>query len=192
MTRQGFYFDNRRCVGCRTCQVACKDKNDLAVGILFRRVDSYQVGTYPDAMLYHYASTCNHCEAPECVAVCPNQAMYVDEEDGTVQHDDSKCIGCQYCVNACPYGVPQYRPDLKISGKCDACFALRGAGEENACVAACPMRALDFGDIEELRAKYPDAVDAIAALPDPSKTHPSVLIEAKPSSLETEFTEILI
>lgn len=192
MARKGFYFNMALCMGCRTCQVACKDKNDLEIGTVYRRVETYEVGVYPAATSYQLTRTCNHCEEPECVRVCPVGAMHVDEADGTIQHDDETCIGCKNCVNACPYGVPQYRPDLKISGKCDACFALRGAGEENACVAACPMRALDFGDIEELRAKYPDAVDAIAALPDPSKTRPSVLIEAKPSSLETEFTEILI
>ncbi|MEQ3363144.1 4Fe-4S dicluster domain-containing protein [Raoultibacter massiliensis] len=192
MTRQGFYFDNRRCVGCRTCQVACKDKNDLAVGILFRRVDSYQVGTYPDAMLYHYASTCNHCEAPECVAVCPNQAMYVDEEDGTVQHDDSKCIGCQYCVNACPYGVPQYLEDVQLTHKCNACIELRSNGEQPACVAACPMRALEFGPIDELRAAHPDAVDEIAVLPDSDKTHPSLAIMPKGAALEADPVAVIL
>ncbi len=108
MSKMGFYFNQKKCVGCRTCQVACKDKNDLEVGELFRHVTSYQAGKYPNAMLYHYAATCNHCMDPACVAACPNGAMYVDEEDGTVQHDDTKCLGCQYCVEACPYSVPVY------------------------------------------------------------------------------------
>lgn len=184
MARQGFYFNNRKCAGCRTCQVACKDKNDLRVGELFRRVASYQVGAYPNAMLYHYASTCNHCETPACVSVCPNQAMYINEEDGTVQHDDSKCIGCQYCVNACPYGVPQYMEDIQLTHKCDACIDLRQNGELPACVAACPMRALEFGPIDELRAAHPDAVNQITVLPDPSQTNPSVAIDAKRAALE--------
>lgn len=192
MDRKGFYFDNRKCTGCRTCQVACKDKNDLQVGTLFRRVTSYQAGAYPNAMLYHYAASCNHCEKPECVAVCPNGAMYINEEDGTVQHDDSKCIGCQYCVKACPYGVPQYVEDIKLTHKCDACFQLRANGEDPACVAACPMRALEFGPIDELRAAHPDSVDQIAVLPDAAQTNPSLAINAKEAALEPKFTSVIL
>ena len=129
---QGYYFDQKACIGCRTCQIACKDKNDLEVGILFRKVLSFEVGAYPETGIYHYSGSCNHCENPACVEVCPNQAMYIDEEDGTVQHDDSKCIGCEYCVKACPYGHPQYIADLRIVHKCDGCIGLRSAGERPA------------------------------------------------------------
>ena len=107
MGRKGFYYDQSACIGCRTCQAACKNKNQLEVGTLFRQVHTFETGQYPAPKSYHYAATCNHCENPACVAVCPNAAMFIDEADGTVQHDDTKCIGCQYCVNACPYGVPQ-------------------------------------------------------------------------------------
>ncbi len=192
MARKGFYFDMALCMGCRTCQVACKDRNGLETGTIYRRVETYEVGAYPTATAYQLSRTCNHCENPECVRVCPVGAMHVDEEDGTVQHDDETCIGCESCVKACPYGVPQYRPDFEISGKCDACLPLRQAGEENACVAACPLRAIEFGDIEELRARHPEAVDAIAVLPDPSQTAPSVAIGAKPAALEAGFTQIVI
>ena len=177
--RKGFYFNQQACIGCKTCQVACKDKNDLDVGILFRHVTDYEVGAYPAVKAYHYAATCNHCENPACTAVCPNAAMYISEEDGTVQHDDEKCIGCQYCVKACPYGVPQYVEALQKTHQCDACVKLREAGENPACVASCPMRALEFGPIEELRAAHPDAVDDIVILPDPSQTNPSVAVDAK-------------
>ena len=64
------------------------------------------MGEYPAVQTYHYSGSCNHCEKPECVAACPNAAMYIDEEDGTVQHDDEKCIGCQYCVKARRTGTP--------------------------------------------------------------------------------------
>ena len=191
MARKGFYFDMALCMGCRTCQVACKDRNGLETGTIYRRVETYEVGAYPTATAYQLSRTCNHCENPECVRVCPVGAMHVDEEDGTVQHDDETCIGCESCVKACPYGVPQYRPDFKISGKCDACLPLRQAGEENACVAACPLRAIEFGDIEELRARHPEAVDAIAVLPEP-KTEPSIAIEAKPAALEPDPVSALM
>lgn len=179
-------------MGCRTCQIACKDKNGLEIGTIYRRVETYEVGEYPTPMTYQLSRTCNHCEDPECVRVCPVGAMYVDEDDGTVQHDDDKCIGCQSCVKSCPYGVPQYRAELNIAGKCDACLPLRKAGEVNACVAACPLRALEFGDIDELRAAHPDAVDAIAVLPDPSQTTPSLAINAKQAALEQGYTKFII
>lgn len=187
---QGFYFNQQACIGCRTCQIACKDKNDLEVGTLFRKVLSFEVGTYPEAKLYHYSGSCNHCENPACVEVCPNQATYINEEDGTVQHDDEKCIGCEYCVKACPYGHPQYIEELKVVHKCDGCIGLRSAGEQPACVAACLMRALEFGAIDELRAAHPDATDEIAVLPDASQTNPSIAVDPRSAALEQEFRQL--
>ena len=192
MARSGFYYNQEACIGCRTCQIACKDKNDLEVGTLFRRVTDYVTGSYPRPASYHYAATCNHCENPACVAVCPNAAMYIGEEDGTVQHDDEKCIGCEYCVKACPYGVPQYIESIQKTHKCDACIQLRGAGEHPACVAACPMRALEFGPIDDLRAAHPEAVNQIAVLPDASQTNPSVAVDAKTVALEEKPVPVLL
>ncbi len=188
----GFYVDLSSCIGCRTCQVACKDRRDIQVaGPRLRRVDSFECGTYPDVAMFHLNTSCNHCESPACVANCPTGAMYIDEEDGTTQHDDEVCIGCETCVKSCPYEVPQYRPELKIVGKCDACLSLRKNGEENQCVAACPMRALEFGDVDELRAAHPDAVDKIAVLPTPD-TKPSLAIDPKPAALEEDWFSVLV
>lgn len=192
MTKQGFYFNMAACIGCRTCQIACKDKNNLAIGDVFRRLEDYEVGMFPNATVYHYSRTCNHCENPACVQVCPNSAMYISEEDGTVLHDDEKCIGCQYCVNACPYGVPTYIESLQLTHKCDGCLALRNAGEEPACVSACPMRALEFGDFEELKKKHPDAVRDIAMLPDSSTTEPCTLIDPRPLAKNDSGTQIWV
>lgn len=189
---KGFFFDQKACIGCRTCQIACKDKNDLSVGTLFRKVASFEVGSYPSAKIYHYSGSCNHCENPACVAVCPNQAMHIDQEDGTVQHDDSKCIGCEYCVKACPYGHPQYIEELKVVHKCDGCIGLRSVREKPACVAACPMRALDFGPIGDLRAGHPDIVNQITILPDSSQTNPSVAIEPRPAALEPSYKQVIV
>lgn len=189
--RKGFYYNEESCTGCRACQVACCDKNDLDANMAFRQVSTFETGTYPNARAFHYSLTCNHCENPACVEVCPNQAMYIDEEDGTVQHDDSKCIGCQYCVNACPYGVPRYLEEISLTHKCDGCITLRNNGEQPACVAICPMRALEFGDIDELRAAHPDAVDKISVLPDPSQTHPSIAITPRKAALEGDYRVIV-
>ncbi|WP_251230949.1 4Fe-4S dicluster domain-containing protein [Adlercreutzia aquisgranensis] len=190
MTKQGFYFNMAACIGCRTCQIACKDKNDLAVGDTFRRLEDYEVGEFPSATVYHYSRTCNHCENPACVQVCPNSAMYISEEDGTVLHDDEKCIGCQYCVKACPYGVPTYIESLQLTHKCDGCLALRNAGESPACVASCPMRALEFGPFDELKSRHPDAVRDIAMLPSSSETEPCTLIGPRPVAVDSAGSEI--
>lgn len=191
MTRKGFFYNEENCTGCRACQVACCDKNDLGDGVTFRRVGTYEVGTYPNARAFHFSASCNHCENPACVEVCPNGATFIDETDGTVQHDDSKCIGCQYCVNACPYGVPTYLEDVKLTHKCDGCYDLRVAGEQPACVAICPMRAIEFDDIDKLRAAHPDAVDQISVLPDPAQTHPSLLIAPRAAALSADYRVIV-
>ncbi|NPD30919.1 4Fe-4S dicluster domain-containing protein [Eggerthellaceae bacterium zg-1084] len=183
---QGFYFDQVACVGCRTCQIACKDKNDLKVGRLFRKVETYETGEFPHPATFHYSGACNHCRMPACVDVCPSGATFVNEDDGTVQHDDEKCIGCEYCVKACPYHHPVLMEELNVVHRCDACIELRNQGEKPACVASCPMRALDFGPLDSLRLARPDAVSQISVLPDSSQTDPSVVIEARPAALEGE------
>ena len=192
MTQLGFYFDARNCIGCRTCQIACKDRNDLA-GTLFRTVKTYETGVYPNPRMYHYVSSCNHCANPACVGVCPTGAMYKDEETGVVLHNDEECIGCQSCANACPYEVPQYIEELKVVHKCDTCKSIRDAGGNPTCVDACIARVLHFGDLDELRATYgDDCVSELPCLPSAATTEPSVLIKAKDCMLEDEFVEALM
>ncbi len=176
----GFYFDMTRCIGCRACQVACKDKNRLEVGTLYREVETYSVGTFPAVKAYSYSFGCNHCEEPVCQHNCPTGAIYT-AEDGTVIQDKTKCIGCRMCVMSCPYGQPKYFPEEGVSGKCDGCYGIREAGGQPACVAGCPNRALDFGDMDELRAKYGSDLDngTIAVLPSRELTNPNLLIKAK-------------
>lgn len=192
MGQLGFYFDMNSCSGCRTCQIACKDRNDLPIGVLYRSVHSFEVGKFPDAKMFHYSKSCNHCASPECVANCPTGAMQ-KADDGTVIHDDAKCIGCGTCVESCPYEVPVLRSDTGIAGKCDACHALREAGKNPACVDACLMRCLDFGDVEELAAKYgTEYVHDLPFLPDSSVTSPATLIVPKECAKESSFTEVPI
>lgn len=191
MANLGFYFDSTRCTGCRTCQIACKDKNRLDVGTLFRKVTSYSVGTYPNVKVFHFSSTCNHCENPACVANCPTGAMYKSEE-GVVLHDDDICIGCETCVNSCPYQVPVLLPDQQIAGKCDSCYAIRKAGGNPACVDACLARALDFGDLEELTARHEgDLVSEIPVWPD-GGTGPNIRIKPKEPALSSDAKVMII
>ena len=106
--------------------------------------------------------------------------------------DQSKCIGCRMCVMSCPYGHPKYFPEKGVSGKCDGCYGLRQEGSQPACVAGCPNRALDFGDMDELRAKYGSDLDngSIVVLPSPEETHPNVLIKAKDCAFSQEAREL--
>lgn len=180
----GFYINQKVCSGCSTCQVACKDKNDLKVGQRWRRVTEVSGGSYSfqgttlhaNVSAYFISIGCNHCVNPKCVKNCPTGALYKREEDGLVLHDQDKCIGCRYCTWSCPYGAPQYNPDLGKVGKCNACVDLLKEGEKPACVAACPLRAIDFGEIGELRKKY-GAIQTIKGLPEADITNPSLVIQ---------------
>jgi anaerobic dimethyl sulfoxide reductase subunit B (iron-sulfur subunit) len=115
-----------------------------------------------------------HCQNPACVQACPTGAMSKDE-NGIVSVNQDQCVGCRYCEWACPYGAPQFIEELGVMSKCNFCKDLVSQGEKPACVAACVMRALDFGEIDELRAKHGSQA-SIEPLPDSALTRPSVVI----------------
>lgn len=145
-----FTFDASACSGCKACQIACKDKNDLPLGVLWRRVYEVSGGDWQkqgdawvtDVFAYNLSIACNHCTHPKCAGVCPTNA-YVIRDDGIVLLDTSKCMGCGYCNWACPYSAPQYNYETGYMTKCDFCFDNLELGLPPACVAACPMRVLD-------------------------------------------------
>jgi anaerobic dimethyl sulfoxide reductase subunit B len=152
-----FTFDASACSGCKACQAACKDKNQLPMGVLWRRVYEISGGTWEQngdawnntVFAYNMSLACNHCEHPKCAGVCPTNA-YVIRPDGIVYIDESKCIGCGYCAWACPYGVPQYNSQTGHMTKCNFCYDNIDSGLAPACVAACPMRVLDYRDINNV------------------------------------------
>ena len=187
----GFYVDMTRCAGCGTCTYACKDRLDLGtIGVSPRRVNRYQVGTFPAVTGFATSVSCNHCENPACVANCPTGAMFKDS-DGIVLHDDSVCIGCQTCVSACPYGAPQYVAEDNLVVKCDTCKALREAGEQPVCVEACAYRALEFGDMDELRKKHgSDLVSEIPAIASAEATGPNLLLKTREPATSQQFVEV--
>lgn len=190
----GFYVDMTRCFGCRTCQVACKDRFDLQMaGPRTRHSETFECGSYPEAAVFHLTMSCNHCEQPACVAACPTGAMYKDADD-TVQHDDTLCIGCQACVAACPYGAPQYVEDWNLVVKCDTCRPLREAGGNPVCVDACPMRAIDFGDISELQERHgaTGLVSELPCLPAFDETQPNLLIKPCEAALREDFVPVTL
>ncbi|QCJ40921.1 dimethylsulfoxide reductase subunit B [Bacillus sp. S3] len=175
MPQMGFYVNVAECIGCKTCVIACKDKSNLEVGRNFRRVYDFQEGTFPNVSMYHLSISCNHCDEPGCVKGCPTGAAYKRTEDGVVLIDQEKCMGCRYCEWNCPYGAPQYNKELGMMTKCDTCMDLRKKGEEPVCVTSCPMRAIEFDEIDKLRAKYGKNAD-IKGMPSSSITKPNLVL----------------
>ena len=176
MAQKGFFYDMTVCTGCKTCQIACKDKNNLEVDTLFRKVHYFEGGKYPNPWFYPLSISCNHCEKPKCVAVCPVGALAKRPEDGIVTQAREKCIGCQACVKTCPYKAPQYIKKERKAGKCDLCADLTAKGENPACVDACLMRSLQYGDIQSLRKKY-GGTAVVKGLPDAKATSPALTIK---------------
>lgn len=167
---KGLLINLDRCTGCDSCIVACKLENRLPLGSFYNKVIAIgPTGTFPDVEKYWLPSQCQQCENPQCVAVCPTGASYRDPETGYVLIDKDKCIGCQYCLYGCPYGVAQ---------KCTLCSQITADGSDvPACVHNCNCGARFFGDYDDPEsdvcremAKYSE--ECIHALPDPGNAKP--------------------
>jgi formate dehydrogenase iron-sulfur subunit len=158
LKQKALLFDSTRCIGCGACYNACKEKNKLpATAVNFLRDDlSADTYTVVNRRNNRYVRRmCMHCEEPTCVSVCPVGALAKSPE-GPVSYDASKCMGCRYCMQACPFNIPQYEWDNPITPrvrKCDMCRDRVAAGLPTACASVCPTGATRFGDREELIAE---------------------------------------
>lgn len=193
-----FYFDSSNCSGCKTCQAACKDKNNLDVGILWRRVYEVSSGKWENRngawvnniKAYNVSMACNHCEIPVCANVCPTKSM-TKNKHGIVTVDKERCIGCNYCAWACPYGAPQYDEKNGVMTKCNLCIDYVEDGKNPSCVDSCPMRVLDFGELKKLEKKYGDNSE-VFPLPENDVTDPAIIIKPHNNSSSSGNSEAKI
>ncbi len=167
--RKCLVIDLDRCSGCDSCVVACKLENDVDLGTYWNRVAAVgPTGTHPDIEMYWLPVQCQQCENPACVHVCPTGASYRDQKTGVVLIDKAKCIGCQYCMMACPYGVRSFDEAEGVVEKCTLCSHLTADGEGlPACVHNCCCGARYYGDLDDPSS---DAAKALAAA-DPAAVH---------------------
>lgn len=145
----GMLIDTRRCIGCHACTVACKSEFDVPLGHNRSWVEYVEKGVYPNVSRSFLPRLCNHCSEPPCVYVCPTNATYKREQDGTVVVDQGLCIGCKYCIQACPYDARFLNPVTGWVEKCDFCITRVSKGLEPSCVNSCVGGARIFGDMAD-------------------------------------------
>jgi len=144
--------DEKRCLGCRTCEIECALAHSEADGL----IDAIHADERPESRIhveplgeFGIPLQCRHCEDAPCMMVCPTEAIHRDEEQGPVLIDNERCIGCKFCVLVCPFGVISLSRDGKAVIKCDLCIARTELGKEPACVAGCPTGAMQFVEVNE-------------------------------------------
>lgn len=142
----GLLLDTTRCIGCGACAAACKEQNGLPLAIEARNT-AYTWTTVQPVNGVNVRRMCMHCLSPTCVSVCPVGAMKKTAA-GPVVYDAERCIGCRYCVQACPFDAPKYQWDraVPVVGKCVMCAPRLAKGEPTACASVCPTGATQFGE----------------------------------------------
>jgi len=146
--RYGFVIDQRTCIGCHACTVACKEENRVPLGAFRTWVKYVERGHYPDTRRYFSVLRCNHCDDAPCVTICPTVALY-RRSDGIVDFDGERCIGCKSCMQGCPYDALYIDPDTNTAAKCNYCAHRVEVGLEPACVIVCPEQAIIAGDLDD-------------------------------------------
>ena len=185
MVRYGMVIDSKSCIACHACAVACKVENNLPEGIWWNRIFTdggknrdTPAGVFPLLKMSSYPLSCQHCDNPACVKVCPVGATYKDADTGVVRQDYDRCIGCRMCMAACPYtGVrsfnweePKYSIEIAMGDtdvsahqkhtveKCTFCWHRLARGEEPACVEVCPARIRYFGDLQDAKSEVSELI----------------------------------
>ena len=146
--KYGFIIDNRKCIGCHACTTACKSEHQVPVGVNRTWVKQVEKGEFPDSRRLFSVMRCNHCTDAPCVEICPTEALNI-REDGIVDFDKDRCIGCKSCMQACPYDALYIDPETHTAAKCNYCAHRIDVGLEPACVNVCPEHAIISGDMED-------------------------------------------
>jgi anaerobic dimethyl sulfoxide reductase subunit B (iron-sulfur subunit) len=177
MPQYGFFFDQSRCIGCHACETACKSWNMLPPGPLKPlRVHEWEEGSFPDVVEHFLIIHCFHCSNPVCIDASSARALYKEEKYGAVLLDPDKATMVRDAAAACPYGAIVFESDdfNAKAFKCTMCIDRLEQGLLPVCVLACPMRALDFGPLDELQKKYGTRSE-LQGLPPSTLTKPSVV-----------------
>ena len=144
----GFIIDNRKCIGCHACTVACKQEHDLPIGVNRTWVKYVEKGEFPNTRRIFSVQRCNHCANAPCVEICPVTALW-QRKDGIVDFDGDRCIGCKACMQACPYDAIYIHPDDQTAAKCNYCAHRVEVGLAPPCVTVCPEHAIIAGDMDD-------------------------------------------
>ncbi len=158
MTTFGFVIDNRKCIGCHACTVACKSEHEVPLGVDRTWVKYIEKGTFPNNRRLFTVMRCNHCDRAPCVTICPVTALY-RRDDGVIDFNNERCIGCKACMQACPYDALYIDPDSQTAAKCNFCTHRLEAGLEPSCVVVCPEQAIIAGDLDDPHSVIAQLVD---------------------------------
>jgi tetrathionate reductase subunit B len=145
-------IDARKCIDCKACVVACRAENDVPLEHSRNWINEERRGEWPKLLAAFEPEQCHHCESPACVRVCPTGASY-QRPDGIVAINESECVGCRYCIIACPFDARFFREDKGVVEKCDFCAKRVDRGELPACVETCPSKVRVFGDFNDPNGK---------------------------------------
>jgi Fe-S-cluster-containing dehydrogenase component/formate-dependent nitrite reductase membrane component NrfD len=189
--KYGFVIDNRKCIGCHACTTACKSEHQVPVGVNRTWVKQVEKGEFPNTRRLFSVMRCNHCTDAPCVEICPTESLYF-REDGIVDFDKDRCIGCKSCMQACPYDALYIDPETHTAAKCNYCAHRVDVGLEPACVNVCPEEAIISGDMHDPNSKITQLLSRQSVkVRKPEKgTVPNLFyIDADDASLDPSATE---
>jgi Fe-S-cluster-containing dehydrogenase component/formate-dependent nitrite reductase membrane component NrfD len=183
--RYGFLIDHRKCIGCHACTVACKSEHEVPVGSFRTWVKYIEKGHYPDTRRHFSVMRCNHCDDAPCITICPVTALF-RRNNGIVDFNGDRCIGCKSCMQACPYDALYINPNTNTAEKCNYCAHRVEAQLEPACVIVCPVQAIVSGDMDDPQSNLSQLIasEKTSVRKPEARTNPKLhYIDANPSSL---------
>lgn len=153
-------IDNRRCIGCHACSVACKVEHEVPLGVARTWVKYIEKGVFPETRRTFTVTRCNHCDDAPCIEICPTNSLF-RRKDGIVDFDPRRCIGCKGCMQACPYDALYMDPASHTAAKCNFCAHKVEVGLEPPCVTVCPTQAIVAGDLEDASSRVAHIVGRV-------------------------------